>query len=147
MSASPLVPQADTTTPEGHLKEDSGNTAVGSDTPASGEPKNEPIESTQTPKDIFTPSVEPQGPTEEVANPAPPVDGEEKHDWEVVNASPSHSPSKDEVNANVSTKWKGKEKEKSANGTFSEDGKIGQKIDGVRKVLKSGVFGSESRRH
>jgi hypothetical protein len=68
---------------------------------------------------------------------------EEKHDWEVVNASPSHSPSKDVVDSNIDTSIKGKsrEREKSNNSTFGKDGKIGQKIDGVKKVLKSGVFG------
>jgi len=71
------------------------------------------------------------------------VVGEEKHDWEVVNASPSHSPSKDVVNSNIDTSIKGKvrEREKSNNSTFGKDGKIGQKIDGVKKVLKSGVSG------
>jgi hypothetical protein len=71
------------------------------------------------------------------------AEGEEKHDWEVVNASPSHSPSKDVVNSNIDTSIKGKvrEREKSNNSTFGKDGKIGQKIDGVKKVLKSGVFG------
>ena len=71
------------------------------------------------------------------------AEGEEKHDWEVVNASPSHSPSKDVVNSNIDTSIKGKvrEREKSNNNTFGKDGKIGQKIDGVKKVLKSGVFG------
>ena len=71
------------------------------------------------------------------------AEGEEKHDWEVVNASPSHSPSKDVVNSNIDTSIKGKvrERERSNNSTFGKDGKIGQKIDGVKKVLKSGVFG------
>jgi hypothetical protein len=71
------------------------------------------------------------------------AEAEEKHDWEVVNASPSHSPSKDVVNSNIDTSIKGKvrEREKSNNSTFGKDGKIGQKIDGVKKVLKSGVFG------
>ena len=61
----------------------------------------------------------------------------------MVNASPSHSPSKDVVNSNIDTSIKGKvrEREKSNNSTFGKDGKIGQKIDGVKKVLKSGVFG------
>ena len=72
------------------------------------------------------------------------TDGVEKNDWEVVNASPSHSPSKDTDNQSQTTKVKGREREKSANSTFGKDGKIGQKIDGVKKVLKSGVFGSES---
>ena len=79
-----------------------------------------------------------------VEQPLPEVaEGEEKHDWEVVNASPSHSPSKDVVNSNIDTSIKGKvrEREKSNNSTFGKDGKIGQKIDGVKKVLKSGVFG------
>lgn len=69
------------------------------------------------------------------------AEGEEKHDWEVVNASPSHSPSKDGVNEGPAVKGKGREREKSNNSTFGKDGKIGQKIDGVKKVLKSGVFG------
>jgi hypothetical protein len=74
------------------------------------------------------------------------AEGEEKHDWEVVNASPSHSPSKDVVNSNIDTSIKGKtrEREKSYSSTFGKDGKIGQKIDGVKKVLKSGVFGKLS---
>jgi hypothetical protein len=74
------------------------------------------------------------------------AEAEEKHDWEVVNASPSHSPSKDVVNSNIDTSIKGKvrEREKSNNSTFGKDGKIGQKIDGVKKVLKSGVFGELS---
>jgi hypothetical protein len=79
-----------------------------------------------------------------VEQPLPQVaEGEEKHDWEVVNASPSHSPSKDVVNSNIDTSIKGKsrEREKCNNSTFGKDGKIGQKIDGVKKVLKSGVFG------
>jgi len=71
------------------------------------------------------------------------IEGEEKHDWEVVNASPSHSPSKDVVNSNIDTSIKGRvrEREKSNNSTFGKEGKIGQKLDGVKKVLKSGVFG------
>ena len=71
------------------------------------------------------------------------TEGEEKHDWEVVNASPSHSPSKDVVNSNIDTSIKGRvrEREKSNNSTFGKEGKIGQKIDGVKKVLRSGVFG------
>jgi hypothetical protein len=71
------------------------------------------------------------------------AEAEEKHDWEVVNASPSHSPSKDVVNSNIDTSIKGKsrEREQSNISAFGKDGKIGQKIDGVKKVLKSGVFG------
>jgi len=71
------------------------------------------------------------------------TEGEEKHDWEVVNASPSHPPSKDVVNSNIDTSIKGRvrEREKSNNSTFGKEGKIGQKLDGVKKVLKSGVFG------
>jgi hypothetical protein len=72
------------------------------------------------------------------------AEGEEKHDWEVVNASPSHSPSKDGVNEGPSVKGKAREREKSNNSTFGKDGKIGQKIDGVKKVLKSGVFGKSA---
>lgn len=73
--------------------------------------------------------------------PEVPGEGEEKHDWEVVNASPSHSPSKDGVNELTDSKGKGRERQKSANSTFGKDGKMGQKIDSVKKVLKSGVFG------
>lgn len=108
------------------------------------------IDPPQPPQDLFTPPPSSEAPPAEEVPPAPPVaatapaEGEEKHDWEVVNASPSHSPSKDGVNANVSVKGKGKEREKSASSTFSKEGRIGQKIDGVRKVLKSGVFGSKS---
>lgn len=74
------------------------------------------------------------------------TDGVEKNDWEVVNASPSHSPSKDTENQNQLPKTKGREREKSANSTFGKDGKFVQKIDGVvQKVFKSGfVGGSES---
>lgn len=71
------------------------------------------------------------------------AEGVEKHDWEVVNASPSHSPSKDGVNELTDSKGKGRERQKSANSTFGKDGKMGQKIDSVKKVLKSGVFGED----
>jgi hypothetical protein len=85
--------------------------------------------------------ITPVNPTQ--ALPEVTTDGEEKHDWEVVNASPSHSPSKDGENTNTGPKGKGREREKSSNstGAFGKDGKIGQKLDGVKKVLKSGVFG------
>jgi hypothetical protein len=98
-----------------------------------------PTPTTSTPSKVEDP-VTPA----KVEQPLPQVaEGEEKHDWEVVNASPSHSPSKDVVNSNIDTSIKGKvrEREKSNNSTFGKDGKIGQKIDGVKKVLKSGVFG------
>lgn len=94
------------------------------------------------------------GPSDPISQPTPPLqateaptktprqsDEGEKHDWEVVNASPTHSPSKDRENESTKVK---REREKSANSTFSKDGKIGQKIDGVKKVLKSGVFGGGS---
>lgn len=65
-------------------------------------------------------------------------EGIEKTDWEVVNASPSHSPSKDADNQGAQ---KGKTKQRERETSGSSTGKIGQKIDGVKKVLKSGVFG------
>ena len=100
---------------------------------------------------LQTESSVPPAPAKEPATPATtsqklpevPAEGEEKHDWEVVNASPSHSPSKDGVNELTDSKGKGRERQKSANSTFGKDGKMGQKIDSVKKVLKSGVFGRD----
>jgi hypothetical protein len=67
-----------------------------------------------TPTASNSPKEEDPGTPAKVEQPLPQLaEGEEKHDWEVVNASPSHSPSKDVVNSNIDTK----------------------------KVLKSGVFG------
>jgi hypothetical protein len=97
-----------------------------------------------TPTASNSPKEEDPGTPAKVEQPLPQLaEGEEKHDWEVVNASPSHSPSKDVVNSNIDTSIKGKsrEREKRNSSTFGKDGKIGQKIDGVKKVLKSGVFG------
>ena len=124
------------------------------DIEAKTDPKiTQPDAQTQTDQEI-TPIANPTTSNlPEPADPATPgqvdhalpqvTEGEEKHDWEVVNASPSHSPSKDVVNSNIDTSIKGRvrEREKSNNSTFGKEGKIGQKIDGVKKVLKSGVFG------
>jgi hypothetical protein len=120
-SETPLQPQADAQI------NDKENVPIKSRPESSVQPDSS--------KDPVTPATTSQ------ALPQVPAEGEEKHDWEVVNASPSHSPSKDGVNELTDLKGKGRERQKSANSTFGKDGKIGQKIDGVKKVLKSGVFG------
>lgn len=118
--------------------------------PANPEPEHlSPVKADLSAKAVVPAEVEPQ--TDTALAPEGPArppnktprqsDDGEKHDWEVVNASPSHSPSKDRENETAKGK---REREKSSNSTFSKDGKIGQKIDGVKKVLKSGVFGGQS---
>jgi len=143
MASSPL-PQAIPSTDE------VSSAPINKDTPKITQPstqtdnENAPIPDT-TPS-INPPEVEPDPKTPaQVAKTLPDGgEGEEKHDWEVVNASPSHSPSKDGVNEGPNIKSKARDREKSNNSTFGKDGKIGQKIDGVKKVLKSGVFGQLS---
>ena len=140
MASSPL-PQAIPSTDE------VSSAPINKDTPKITQPSTQ-TDNENAPIPDTTPSTNPPevGPDPktpvQVTKTLPEVgEGEEKHDWEVVNASPSHSPSKDGVNEGPNIKSKARDREKSNNSTFGKDGKIGQKIDGVKKVLKSGVFG------